>query len=130
VNMIEGVFSNHCLPGGSLTLYDARRLYRELKEYEAVGGLNKVTEEVPPGENIAERRPMLSYDGLFSRFFDKRVRGTRSATHPLYQDKSFMFAASLALHRLAERYTDDKRFYIHGLTFEGLKPEKPIVVQV
>ncbi|HIG96046.1 TPA: hypothetical protein HA249_04135 [Candidatus Woesearchaeota archaeon] len=129
VHMVEGVFSNHCRPGGSLTLYDARRLYRELKEYGAVGGLDRITEEVTPRENTADRRPMLSYDGLLSRFFDKRVRGTRSATYPLYQDKSFMFAASLALHRLAERYIDDRRFYIHGLTFEGLRPEKSVMAR-
>jgi hypothetical protein len=119
--IIEGTFSNHCL-GGKFTFAEARQIYLEVGEYEQRGGFDKVTKEPEQSGPKTE----FSLDGLLSRYFDQRIKGIKTATYPLFQNKKLLFATTLSLHRLAEKYQAESGFYIKGISIEGLKPKRAV----
>ena len=122
-SMIEGTFSCHCLrSGNSLTIKEARRVYQGVEQYDQLGGFDFITEsiEMPDGE--------FSFDGIFERYFDQRIKGVKSAIDPLYHEKRELFATTLAMNHLIRKYQHDKTFFLKGLTFTGIEPRPAVGV--
>ena len=123
--LVEGVFSNHCLPYVRLTFQEARRIYQSHVEYANCQGYEKIT--WPRVEEV-EKLEKFEQDGLVTGFLQARVEGVRHGIKMLYNRKDFMFGTALALEHLAMRFSREDNFYIKGLGFEELEPDEPIAV--
>jgi hypothetical protein len=122
--LVEGVFSNHCIPGTRLTLTEAQRIYETHIEYVRNLGYEAIT---LPKTTLAEM-DKFEFDGLVVGFLDARVRGIRHPMKIIYQNKDFTFGTSVALEYLARRFSDDDSFFLPGLDFRGVNPISSIKI--
>jgi len=122
--LVEGVFSNHCIPKTRLTLTEAQRIYRTHLQYVANLGYEAIT---LPRTTLAEM-DKFEFDGLVVGFLDARVRGIRHPMKVIYQNKDFTFGTSVALEYLARRFLNDDSFYLPGLDFRGVNPISSIKI--
>ncbi len=115
--VVTGVFSNHCQGRQNFTLDDARRIWKELNDYDHRGGFEQVTRQ--------SQHSM--FDGLLERYFDQRARGSQAAIEPLLTEKKYLFGAALAVVRLTERYYQNPHFVLEGMGDRELVLGEPIV---
>ena len=92
---------------------DQRRLLLEAMEYCFSGRIDLVTKP--------DRSQLL--DGLFSTYFahnSKKVLYRQLDI--LYQNKELMIQASIAFVVLFLHFLNDSKYYVHGISHEGIKP--------
>jgi hypothetical protein len=92
---------------------DQRRLLLEAMEYCFSGRIDLVTKP--------DRHQLL--DGLFSTYF---AHNAKKVLHQqldiLYQNKPLMIQASLAFVVIFLHFLNDSKYYIHGISAEGIEP--------
>ncbi|MEE4312121.1 MAG: hypothetical protein V2J62_09675 [candidate division KSB1 bacterium] len=92
-----------------------RELLIDAMEYAQKGGVSAVT---APDEAKA-------LDGLFIERFDHPIKAVRrKKLEELYKDKSLMIEASIAFIVIFLSFMNDPKFYIKGISAEGVRPQK------
>ena len=93
---------------------DQRQLLLEAMEYCFSGRIDLVTKP--------DREQLL--DGLFSTYF---AHNAKKVLHKqldiLYQDKPLMIQASIAFVVIFLHFLNDSKYYIHGISVEGVQPK-------
>ena len=63
-------------------------------------------------------------DGLFSTYFAPTGKRSRSRQLDiLYQNKPLMIQASLAFLVIFFHFLNDSKYYVHGISVEGIEPK-------
>jgi hypothetical protein len=92
---------------------DQRKLLLEAMEYCFSGRIDLVTKP--------DRSQLL--DGLFSTYF---AHNSKKVLHRqldiLYQNKELMIQASIAFVVIFLHFLNDSKYYVHGISQEGIKP--------
>ncbi len=93
---------------------DQRRLLLEAMDYCFSGRIDLVTKP--------DRRQLL--DGLFSTYF---AHSSKKVLHQqldiLYQNKQLMIQASIAFVVIFLHFLNDSKYYVHGISAEGIEPK-------
>jgi hypothetical protein len=92
---------------------DQRKLLLEAMDYCFSGRIDLVTKP--------DRHQLL--DGLFSTYF---AHNSKKVLHQqldiLYQDKPLMIEASIAFVVIFLHFLNDSKYYVHGISAEGIEP--------
>ena len=93
---------------------DQRQLLLEAMEYCFSGRIDLVTKP--------DREQLL--DGLFSTYFAHNAKKVlNKQLDILYQNKPLMIEASIAFVVIFLHFLNDAKYYIHGISAEGIQPK-------
>jgi hypothetical protein len=93
---------------------DQRKLLLEAMAYCFSGRIDLVTKP--------DRSQLL--DGLFSTYFAHNSKKVlQRQLHILYQNKQLMMQASIAFVVIFLHFLNDSKYYIHGISSEGIEPK-------
>ena len=103
----------HLLGYHFTNLSDQRKLMLEAMDYCFSGRIDLVTKP--------DREQLL--DGLFSTYFAYNAKKVlHRQLDILYQNKPLMIQASIAFFVIFLHFLNDAKYYIHGISAEGIKP--------